>query len=114
MFFSEFNMNLIQRTIRQRFKEQTGIAIDYQNDRDIIALMRVAYINNASDPWSTSTQQQVKIMNESVVKTATGQIGSNVNQYISYIRDISTPQQINDLPINTSTYGKSMGSQSLS
>jgi hypothetical protein len=113
MFFSEFNMNVIQKNIRQTFKDQTGISIDYQNPRDILALMRVAYINNSSDPWSTSVQQQVQKMNDAVIKTAMGQIGSNVTQYISYVRDISTPQRINDLPKNTSTYGKSMGAQSL-
>ena len=113
MFFSEFNMNVIQKMIRQNFRAQTGISIDYQNRGDILTLMRVVYINNSNDPWSMSLGQQVKKMNDVVVSTAIGQIGSNVTQYISYMRDISTPQRINDLPVNTSTYGKSMGAQSL-
>ena len=113
MFFSEFNMNLIQRTIRQKFRDQSGIAIDYQNPRDILTLMRSAYINNSVDPWSSAPQKQLQVMNDSVVNTAMGQIGSNMSQYISYIRDISTPQRINDLPVNTTTVGKSMKAQSL-
>jgi hypothetical protein len=112
-FFSELNMNLIQRRIREAFRTKTGIAIDYQNNRDVLTLMRVTYINNSIDPWTTSLDQQLQIMNDAVVKTAVGQIGIGVNQYISYIRDISTPQQINSLPISTTTYGNSMGAQSL-
>jgi len=113
MFFSELNMNLIQRRIRQTFRQRTGIAIDYQNTRDVLTLMRYTYINNSVDPWNSSLNQQLQIMNDAVVKTAVGQIGTGVNQYISYIRDISTPQQLNALPVNTTTHGNSMGAQSL-
>ena len=35
LFFSEFNMNLLQRGIRQSFRDQTGVAIDYQNPSDL-------------------------------------------------------------------------------
>ena len=31
LFFSDFNKNLLQRGIRQAFKNKTGISIDYQN-----------------------------------------------------------------------------------
>ena len=31
LFFSEFNQNLLQRGIRQSFKNKTGISIDRQN-----------------------------------------------------------------------------------
>ncbi len=113
MFFSELNMNRIQKTIRQSFKDKTGISIDYQNQRDVLTLMRMVYINNSIDPWSQSLDQQLQSMNDAVIKTAIGQIGTGVNQYISYIRDISSPQQINDLPVSTTTYGTSMKSQYL-
>ena len=112
-FFSELNMNLIQRRIRQTFRQRTGIAIDYQNTRDVLTLMRYTYINNSVDPWTFSLNQQLQVMNDAVVKTAVGQIGTGVNQYISYIRDISTPQQLNALPVSTTTHGNSMGAQSL-
>ncbi len=113
MFFSELNMNRIQRMIRQQFKDQTGIAIDYQNQGDVLTLMRMVYINNSRDPWSQALDQQLQTMNNAVVKTALGQIGTGVNQYIHYIRDISSPLQVNDLPVSTSTHGNSMKSQYL-
>ena len=40
LFFSEFNTNLLQRGIRQAFKNKTGIAIDYQNPDDLYGIMR--------------------------------------------------------------------------
>lgn len=113
MFFSELNMNRIQRTIRQRFKDQTGISIDYQKNADVLILMRMVYINNSIDPWNQALDQQLQVMNETVVKTAISQIGTGVNQYIGYIRDISSPIRVNDLPVSTTTYGTSMQQQSL-
>jgi hypothetical protein len=113
MFFSELNMNRIQKMIRQKFKDQTGISIDYQNQRDVLTLMRMVYINNSIDPWNQALDQQLQVMNDTVVKTAIAQIGTGVNQYIGYIRDISSPQQVNELPISTTTYGTSMKKQYL-
>ena len=34
LFFSEFNINLLQRAIRQDFKNKTGVSIDRQNNDD--------------------------------------------------------------------------------
>jgi len=110
-FFSDLNMRRIQNAIRQTFKDKTGISIDYQNPRDVLVLMRASYINNSRDPWSQDVASQVQIMNDAVVQTAVGQIGTGVNQYIDYIRDITSPPRLNDLPISTTTYGKSLRAQ---
>ena len=39
LFFSEFNVNLLQRGIRQTFKNKTDIAIDYQNTDDLYGII---------------------------------------------------------------------------
>ena len=49
LFFSQFNLNLLQRGIRQSFKNNTGVSIDYQNPDDLYAIMRSVFINNAGD-----------------------------------------------------------------
>lgn len=105
LFFSEFNKNLLQRGIRQAFKDKTGIAIDYQNSDDLYAIMRVVFINNSGDHHS-QVNQQVKFMNDRVIETALKQIQTGVSQYISYVRDIGTTRELLDQPINTSTVGK--------
>ena len=105
LFFSEFNMNLLQRGIRQSFKDQTGVAIDYQNPSDLYSIMRVVFINNSGDP-NANVQEQVKYMNGIVIKTASGQIQTGVSQYMGYVHDIDTLAVPIDRPVNTTTYGK--------
>ena len=108
LFFSEFNMNLLQRGIRQSFKDQTGVAIDYQNPSDLYSIMRVVFINNSGDP-NANVQEQVKYMNGIVIKTASGQIQTGVSQYMGYVHDIDTLAVPIDRPTNTTTYGKKFG-----
>tara|TARA_B110000444_G_scaffold154290_1_gene144362 strand:- start:932 stop:1339 length:408 start_codon:yes stop_codon:yes gene_type:complete len=104
LFFSQFNLNLLQRGIRQSFKNNTGVSIDYQNPDDLYAIMRSVFINNAGD-HNKSVNEQVKFMNEVVMKTALRQVQSGVSQYMGYIRDIDTMAIPPVAPANTSTFG---------
>ena len=108
LFFSEFNMNLLQRGIRQSFRDQTGVAIDYQNPSDLYSIMRVVFINNSGDP-NANVQEQVKYMNGIVIKTASGQIQTGVSQYMGYVHDIDTLAVPIDRPASTTTYGNKFG-----
>tara|TARA_Y100000389_G_scaffold186994_1_gene207959 strand:- start:816 stop:1223 length:408 start_codon:yes stop_codon:yes gene_type:complete len=107
LFFSDFNQNLLQRGIRQAFKNKTGIAIDRQNPDDLYSTMRVVFINNAGD-HHTRINEQVKFMNSRVIDTALGQIQTGVSQYMSYVQDIDTIAVPLAQPINTSTVGKKL------
>jgi hypothetical protein len=104
LFFSDFNKNLLQRGIRQSFKNKTGISIDYQNPDDLYGIMRVVFINNAGDHYSL-VNEQVKAMNARVISIAMTQIQTGVSQYIAYAQDIDTISTPMDRPINTSTTG---------
>ena len=108
LFFSEYNTNLLQKGIRQAYKNKTGIAIDYQNSGDLFAIMRVVFINNATNPYEQICDQ-VRQMNMQVIKTAMDQINTGVSQYMGYIRDAQAPLNPLAQPINTSTYGKRIG-----
>ena len=105
VFFSNFNYVKIQNLIRSTFKTKTGISIDYQNQNDILTLMRMVFINNSYDMYG-SIPAQVKLMNDLVIETAMNQIGTGVTQYIEYIKDISTPLVPEPRPIQTSYYGE--------
>jgi hypothetical protein len=107
MFFSDFNLGQIQNTIRKTFRDKTGISIDNQNQRDVLTLMRMVFINNSIDQYS-NLPEQVQLMNSIVVKTAVGQISTGVSQYIGYIKDISNPLLPEPRPITTSLYGQRM------
>ena len=108
LFFSEFNQNLLQRGIRQAFKNKTGISIDRQNPSDLYSLMRVVFINNSGDHYSRAIEQ-VKYMNERVIDAAIDQIQTGVAQYMAYAQDIDTISVPIDLPVNTSTTGNKIG-----
>ena len=105
LFFSEFNINLLQRGIRQSFKNKTGIAIDYQNPDDLYGIMRMVFINNAGD-HNTQVKEQLQTMNARVIETALSQIQTGVSQYIAYTEDIDSTRTLLDRPVNTSTVGK--------
>ncbi len=107
LFFSEFNQNLLQRGIRQAFKNKTGIAIDRQNPDDLYTMMRVVFINNAGDHYA-HVNEQVKSMNTRVIEAALGQIQTGVSQYMAYVQDIDTIAVPLDQPMNTSTVGKKL------
>ncbi len=108
LYFSDYNINLLQRAIRQQYKMKYGFSIDYQNSGDLFTIMRVVFINNAGDHF-TNTCDQVRTMNEIVIKTAIGQINTGVSQYMDYLRDAQAPLLPLAQPINTSTYGKKVG-----
>jgi hypothetical protein len=105
LFFSDFNKNLLQRGIRQAFKNKTGIAIDYQNPDDLYGIMRMVFINNSGDHYNR-VNEQVREINARVIETAMGQIQTGVSQYMAYNRDIDTISVPLDQPVNTSTVGK--------
>ena len=104
LYFSQFNVDLLQRGIRQDFLNKTGLAIDYQKEADLRAIMRVVFINNSGDHHS-NINEQVKFMNDRVISTAMSQIQTGVSQYIAYAKDIDTISTPMDRPMNTSTTG---------
>ena len=108
LFFSQFNMNILQRAIRQKFKNKTGVSIDYQNANDLYSIMRVVFINNSGNQQA-NVQEQVRTMNEIVINTAIGQIQTGVSQYIGYIHDIDSTTKPIDRPVSTTNYGKKFG-----
>ena len=105
LFFSEFNISLLQKMIRQMFKDKTGISIDYQKPADLLILMRTVFIANSCNP-NEKVCEQTKFMNEQVAKLAIGQIETGVSQYIGYMRDIDATHIPLAIPVNTSTYGQ--------
>lgn len=104
LFFSAFNVNLVQRGIRQSFKNKTGVKIDYQNEDDVYGIMRVVFINNAGN-HNEGINEQVKRMNTISINTAVSQIQTGVSQYMGYVHDIDKGMDPIDRPVSTSTYG---------
>jgi hypothetical protein len=104
LFFSDFNQALLQRGIREKVYQMYKIKIDYQDKDDLIALMRVIFIANYSNPYGDLCSQ-VQFINTKVIERATEQISTGLSQYYGYINDINSPITPPDIPLNTSTYG---------
>jgi len=104
LFFSEFNIERIQKGIQNYVKNKTSRTIDRQNKRDIITIMRSVFINNSINPYGNACNQ-VDILNKRVIETAGQQVLSGLSQYLAYVKDIGTTPVPLDLPRNVSTYG---------
>jgi len=104
LFFSDFNVERIQRGIQKKVKEQTGRSIDRQNRSDLVAIMRTIFITNSVNPYGEACKQ-VDFMNVRVIETAVKQVNTGLAQYLGYIKDISSTPVPLDLPRNTDNYG---------
>lgn len=107
LFFSAVNKDLIQRGIRQTFKNRTGIAIDYQNPDDLYSIMRAVFIGNSGDHYK-NVNNQVRDLNVRVIDSSLTQIQTGVSQYMAYASEIETIAEPMDRPVNTSTAGKKL------
>lgn len=107
LFFSAVNKDLIQRGIRQTFKNRTGIAIDYQNPDDLYSIMRAVFIGNSGDHYK-NVNNQVRDLNVRVIDSSLTQVQTGVSQYMAYAREIETIAEPMDRPVNTSTAGKKL------
>lgn len=105
VYFSEFNVNLLQKTIRTQFKKLTGIVIDYQNEADLLAIMRSVFINNSTNQLE-GVCDQVKKLNVVVISIALSQISTGVSQFMDYNKEIDMTLQLLPNPVNTSNTGK--------
>ena len=108
ILYESYHLRIHLRAIRQDFKNKTGISIDYQSEDDLYGIMRVVFINNSGD-HNVRVNEQVKMMNEMVIKTAVSQIQSGVSQYMGYVHDMDRGLEPLDRPQSTTTYGNKIG-----
>ena len=89
LFFSEQNLDLVQRAIKEVTKQKTGYRIDNQSRNDILVIMRAVYFNNYADPYTEKTCDAVKKLNVTVIGICVNQITDGIMSYINYTRDAS-------------------------
>jgi len=107
-FFSAGNARKIQNAVRSQIRNESGHAIDYQNEDDVATIMRYIYITNSWDPYHDTTTQ-MNLMNNRTIAKMIGQIKTGLAQHLSYLKQINSPKPVNDLPVSTTTYGNKMG-----
>ena len=85
-FFSQQNVDAIQRSLRDTIKRQTGYVIDRQSDDQLLIVMRYVYLLESRN---TGGGAEVTRLNALVVKEVAPQVASGVLQYLAYLRDAS-------------------------
>lgn len=105
-FFCSENVDAVQKTIRHKFRQESGLSLDRQNDSDLLALMRKVFIEQESANPYGQVVEQTRAMNEHVVSQALGDIRTNVSQFMTYVRDMDKPLVPIDQPRSTTDYGK--------
>lgn len=120
LFFSERNVQDLQKLIRMTVFKHMNQVIDNQSHQELLIIMRSLYLEYALHPSSldsatseeeyqrilVQTVNEVRRLNEITINEVVPMISSQLQQYNDYLRDASTqPVQIN-LPVNESIKGQ--------
>ena len=100
LFFSQQNLAILQRGIKEATKQKTGYKIDNQSSDDLIVIMRAVYFNNYIDPYTDKACEAVKVLNSKVINICVQQIADGIMSYILYTKDASQLA----VPLNRSKY----------
>ena len=87
-YFSDANMQIVQKKLRNEVKKQTNLSIDNQSCDEIYQVMLFVFRTYGRNVTS-NVKQEIQYLNDIVIHTLTPDVVSNVLQYINYIKDIS-------------------------
>jgi len=86
-FFSEDNIEYLQRRLRDEIRKRTGYVIDRQSDEQLLIVMRYVFMQSARN---VGGQREVQRLDELVLREIVPQVGSGLAQYLAYLKDAST------------------------
>jgi len=105
IFFSLRNVEQIQAGIRYSVNQRTKKTIAAQDTDQLKIIMRSIYLQYSQN-LSNNVGQQVTILNKKVIDYSVPQIITNMEQYYSYLKDITTQPQYMTHPVNVSSKGE--------
>ena len=89
VFFSDMNMDVIQKSIRYGVNQRTGKVVSRQSDNTIYIIMRSILLQYANFRVGVADlAEEIRGLNSRVVEYCVDNISSNVQQYIGYIKDL--------------------------
>lgn len=96
LFFSQKNIDNIQKLIRYTIYKQTNFIIGKQSQTELLIIMRSIYLQYSKNPVITNISNQKNILtqeinnlNKIIVNFIAPNIVNEVQQYLDYLRDIS-------------------------
>lgn len=119
LFFSKQNIDNIQNVIRHLIYKELLQVIDRQNDTELMIVMRSIFLEyhrhpklltpNMTDAEKTRLTKQytdeVSRLNDLVINESVPRIISQLQQYMDYLKDCSTPRSIMPKPQSASVTG---------
>ena len=105
-FFSNQNIAVIQKALREEVKRVHGWVISRQDDTELVLIMRGVFNMNNASVLDHDLIDQVHRLNDLVVEYTLPRLVTNIKHYIGYLRDSSRPYRLVDRPINTSQRGE--------
>jgi len=119
LFFSSKNVENIQKLIRMTVYKYTNQVIDNQSNTELLVVMRSLFLAYAKHPKLITENMsdkekklllvqytaEVDRLNQLVIDTSVPLIVSQLQQYLSYLDDASSPLRVMDKPVNTSVTG---------
>jgi len=100
LFFSDMNMDIIQKSIRYGVNRATGQVIGKQSDTTVYVIMRSILLQYANFRVSVADlAQEIRGLNQMVVEYCVENVSSNVQQYVGYIKDLERLPTPMDHPV---------------
>jgi hypothetical protein len=120
LFFSEDNVNNIQKILKMMVFKEMDQMIDDQSNTDLLIIMRSIFLEYSRHPKlldETMSDDEKNILlqrytnevsrlNELVINELVPLICSQLQQYLTYLKDASTPRFIMEKPMSMSVTGQ--------
>lgn len=119
LFFSQENVDNIQKLIRMLVHKHTKEVIDNQSNTELLVIMRSIFLAYSKHPKlldeSMSEEERKKLLiqytdevdrlNQLVIDSTVPVIVSQLQQYLVYLSDASSPLRVMEKPLSTSVKG---------
>ena len=108
IFFSDKNMNRIQKKIKEDILERTKGQYkldDDQDEHDLLIAMTAIFRTKARH-LPENPIKQIKRLNTEVVQFVVPDMVTNIKQYYGYLKDINEPIKPIERPMNVSNAGR--------
>lgn len=110
LYFSSKNIDLVQEKIKNVVKTATEnkISIDRQSDDELLIVMRSIYLQFGTN-CESKVLEQVRALNDRVVKYCSQNVLSNISMYLKYLSDLKDTSRVTPYPLQTSIRGDKKG-----
>ena len=104
-FFGKQNIDALQDYIQFKVFKETNKRISRQSDMELLVIMRSIFFSNAKH-LECNIVEQVRELNDLVLKASIGSIISNLQQYEKYKVDVSSGIKVLEPPVFVSEKGR--------